>query len=161
MKNNYDLTIYDILGDVVCGGFFEPIKNKKADVMYVVTSGEFNSLFAANNLCAGYVNCGLKAKGLKFGGIIGNMRGIYHEEKIIKDFCDMVQVDLVELIPRSNDIENSTFMGVPVVERYKNSGVATVYQNIAQKFLSETQPDYSPVPVKLAQLRDLILEAKQ
>ena len=160
LQNDYDLIIYDILGDVVCGGFFEPIKNQKADVMYVVTSGEFNSLFAANNLCAGYVNCGLKSKGLRFGGIIGNMRGIENEDKIITEFCKMVQVDLIALIPRDNSIENCTFTGVPVVEKYKDSKIGYIYQNIAQHFMCEPKTKNTPIPIKLTQLRELILAMK-
>ena len=160
LRDPYDMVIYDILGDVVCGGFFEPIKNRKAEVMYVVTSGEFNSLFAANNLCAGYVNCDLKSMGLKFGGIIGNMRGMDNEEKIISRFCEMLGVNLVALIPRNEQIENSTFSGIPVVEMYPDSQISTIYQNIAQNIFSGPSTDITPTPVDLEQLRALYRSLK-
>ena len=155
LRQNYNMVIYDILGDVVCGGFFEPIKNKKADVMYVVTSGEFNSLFAANNLCAGYINCGLEAKGLKFGGIIGNMRGLANEEKIISEFCKMVETELIAVIPRDNEIENCTFLGI-VVAKYPNSRISGIYQNLARRMGADIDTVKSPSAVSLTKLRNLI-----
>ena len=160
LDRDYDMVIYDILGDVVCGGFFEPIKNKKADVMYVVTSGEFNSLFAANNLCAGYVNCGLKAKGLKFGGIIGNMRGIANEEKIISEFCKMMNTELISIIPRDNEIEDSTFSGVPLVEKNPDSTICNIYHHIAEQISMRSNVDNSPTQVSLTKLRNLIYALK-
>ena len=160
LRRDYDMVLYDILGDVVCGGFFEPIKNRKAEVMYVVTSGEFNSLFAANNLCAGYVNCGLQAKGLKFGGIIGNLRGIANEEAILQAFCRMVNAELIAVVPRDNRIEDSTFTGVPVVEKHPDSTVSGIYKALAARMYAGEVSNATPTPISLEQLRDLIHRLK-
>ena len=156
LQKEYDLLVYDILGDVVCGGFFEPIKNHKADVMYVVTSGEFNSLFAANNICAGYNNCQLKEKGLRFGGVIGNLRGIKKEEKIIQQFCEKANVNLVSIVPRDEMIEESTFTGVPVVTAFPNSDVSRIFHDLAQNINDSCFDTRTPSPLTLSELRTLI-----
>ena len=115
-SRNYDHIIYDVLGDVVCGGFFEPLKRKKVDKMYIVTSGEFNSIFAANNLCKGYCNCNLANKQIVLAGVIGNCRGIPNEEQIISEFCKRVNIPLVSIIPRNHVIEECTIAGSCVID---------------------------------------------
>ncbi|MDD3232871.1 MAG: ArsA-related P-loop ATPase, partial [Candidatus Methanomethylophilus sp.] len=66
-----DLTLYDVLGDVVCGGFAVPLRNDNADTVYIVTSGEFMSIYAANNILRGTANYNPD----RIGGIIFNSRG--------------------------------------------------------------------------------------
>ncbi len=73
-SDDLDLIIYDVLGDVVCGGFAVPLRENFADEVYIVTSGEYMALYAANNICKGIK----KLKG-SFGGIICNCRGIENE----------------------------------------------------------------------------------
>lgn len=157
-KKKYDYVIFDILGDVVCGGFFEPLKSGFVDVLYIVTSGEFNSLFAANNLCRGYVNCRLAGKGVAFGGIIANCRGIQHEMEIISAFCNLIGVPLVCTFPRDGKIEMSTFLGKPIVEMMdENPSYKELYGilNFFSKHIENSQLTTIPQPVSLPELRDL------
>ena len=157
-KNKYDYVIFDILGDVVCGGFFEPLKSGFVDVLYIVTSGEFNSLFAANNLCRGYVNCRLASKGVAFGGVIANCRGIQHETEIITSFCDLLGVPLVCTIPRDGKIEMSTFQGKPIVEMMdEDPSYIELYDilNSFSKHIENNQLTTIPKPVSLPELRVL------
>ena len=156
-SKTYDYIIYDILGDVVCGGFFEPLKGGFVDEMYIVTSGEFNSLFAANNLCKGYLNCNLSSKGVKMGGIIGNCRGIDNEKLLIEAFCNQLNVPLVAMIPRSNKIEKSTFEGVPIVDYYTEleHEIVTPLEDIANSFCNENKINLIPKPLELNELREL------
>lgn len=155
LENDYDVIIFDILGDVVCGGFFEPLKGKKVDAMCIVTSGEFNSLFAANNLCAGYLNSGVFQKGVKLRGIIGNLRGLEKEDQIIQNFCNKLNVELISTVPRSSLIEHCTFEGVTVAEKYSDSQIASVYENIVHCLLSTDNKFSFPKPLPLEQLRSL------
>ncbi|MCD7835737.1 MAG: AAA family ATPase, partial [Lachnospiraceae bacterium] len=151
-KKKYDYVIFDILGDVVCGGFFEPLKSGFVDVLYIVTSGEFNSLFAANNLCRGYVNCRLAGKGVAFGGIIANCRGIQHETEIITSFCDLIGVPLVCTIPRDGKIEMSTFLGKPIVEMMgEDPSYKELYDilNSFSEYIGNNQLKTTPQPVSL------------
>lgn len=151
----YDYILYDILGDVVCGGFFEPLKSGCVDAMYIVTSGEFNSLFAANNLCKGYVNCKLLQKGVAFGGIIANCRGIENEERLIRKYCEMIGVPLVSVIPRDYRIEKSTFEGVPVAIMYDGEDIVKPFEQIASAINSKQYCESEPNPLTLEGLRDL------
>lgn len=151
----YDYILYDILGDVVCGGFFEPLKNGSVDAMYIVTSGEFNSLFAANNLCKGYLNCKLRQKGVRFGGIIANCRGIDREEELIRAYCEMIDAPLVSVIPRDYRIERSTFEGIPVAVLYDREDVVKPFEKIVDEITSQQQGGEEPKPLTLEQLRDL------
>ena len=136
---NYDHVIYDILGDVVCGGFFEPLKKKKVQKMYIVTSGEFNSVFAANNLCKGYINCGLDKKGISLAGVIGNCRGIQREEDIISDFCHYINVPLVTLIPRDERIERCTMSGINIIDSDIGSEISRYISNIVSSIESDIE----------------------
>lgn len=150
-----DCVIYDILGDVVCGGFFEPLKKNKVDEMYIVTSGEFNSLFAANNICSGYINCHLHEKGIKLSGIIGNGRGITDEEHIIKSFCDRVRIPLIAFIPRDNRIEECTIRSVPFVEYYKDTDIYQTFTQLCSFIMNEHTSPNLPTPMSLDELRDM------
>lgn len=49
-KINPDIVLFDVLGDVVCGGFAAPIRENYADEVIIVTSGEKMSLYAAGNI---------------------------------------------------------------------------------------------------------------
>lgn len=159
-SKEYDCIIYDILGDVVCGGFFEPLKGGFVDKMYIVTSGEFNSLFAANNLCKGYINCNLFSKGVKMGGIIGNCRGIENEEQLINEFCNRINVPLVAMIPRDNKIEKSTFEGIPVIDSVVNPIIIAQLENIADSFCDEQKESFIPKALELNELRELCKEIR-
>ncbi len=159
-QKEYDYILYDILGDVVCGGFFEPLKNGSVDQMYIVTSGEFNSLFAANNLCKGYINCRLQTKGVKLGGIIANCRGIDQEETLIKRFCEMTNIPLVALIPRDNRIERCTFEGVSVAEAYQNADIIVPFQKIVEQLYSSGTVCSAPHSLELSELRLLCKEIR-
>lgn len=153
--SDYDCVIYDILGDVVCGGFFEPLKKKKVEELYIVTSGEFNSLFAANNLCKGYLNCRLHEKGIRLGGLIGNCRDSENEEKIISEFAKRLNLELVSLIPRDKRIEKCTIEGTPISEAYAGSDLEKIVSGICDYIEAEKQSKI-PTPVELSELRNLV-----
>lgn len=157
-SDEYDLIIYDILGDVVCGGFFAPLTSGNlVDELYIVTSGEFNSLYAANNIVNGYLNCKLDKKGVRLAGVIGNMRGLDNEEKIITHFCETLQLPLVATIPRSADIECSTIHGVPLITDNNSSEVLSYYQRIAMYMLQDHQ-NHIPRSFSLPELRNLYIK---
>lgn len=91
-----DVVIYDVLGDVVCGGFAVPLRKGYADTVYIVTSGEFMSLYAANNILRGTANYGAD----RIGGIIFNSRGDSEEEGRVERFSEAVGIPIVARIPR-------------------------------------------------------------
>ena len=72
-KEGLDYAFYDVLGDVVCGGFAMPIREGKAQEIYIVTSGEMMAMYAANNICRG-IKKYAKSGGVRLGGLICNSR---------------------------------------------------------------------------------------
>ena len=83
--DDLDYVFYDVLGDVVCGGFAMPIREGKAKEIYIVASGEMMALYAANNICKGIKKYALKG-GVRLGGIICNSRKVDREEELLNEF---------------------------------------------------------------------------
>ncbi len=145
-KHNIDIAVYDVLGDIVCGGFAQPIRHSYAEEVYIVTSGEYMSLYAANNIASSialFVSQGLN---VRLGGVIGNLRNVANEEEIIKRFADELKVPLVQIIPRSEYVQQAELQGKTVIQAYPQSEQAKVYFNLAHKILNN-QEKYVPEPL--------------
>lgn len=127
-SEDMDIIIYDVLGDVVCGGFAVPLREDFADEVYIVTSGEYMALYAANNICKGIK----KLKG-NLGGIICNCRGIKNEVQIVSLFADNVGSKLIGVIPRSEKVQKSEIDAKTVVEKFRESKQAELYRKLARK----------------------------
>jgi nitrogenase iron protein len=125
-SEDLDLIIYDVLGDVVCGGFAVPLRENFADEVYIVTSGEYMALYAANNICKGIK----KLKG-KFGGIICNCRGIDNELEIVHEFAERVNSRVIGIVPRSEIVQKSEIDAKTVLEKFPDSKQAEIYRKLA------------------------------
>ncbi|WP_048190011.1 Ni-sirohydrochlorin a,c-diamide reductive cyclase ATP-dependent reductase subunit [Methanobacterium sp. SMA-27] len=125
-SENLDLIIYDVLGDVVCGGFAVPLRENFADEVYIVTSGEYMALYAANNICKGIK----KLKG-KFGGIICNCRGIDNELEIVHEFAERVNSRVIGVVPRNEIVQKSEIDAKTVLEKFPDSKQAEIYRKLA------------------------------
>lgn len=128
---NLDVLLYDVLGDVVCGGFSVPLREKYADEVIIVTSGEYMSLYAANNIVKGIK----KLKG-NLSGIVCNCRGVDNELEIVSKFAEKINSEICGVINRSNLIQESELDAKTVVEKYPESGEAMEYQKLASKILN-------------------------
>ncbi len=159
-NNNISFVIYDVLGDVICGGLAAPMRAGFAKEVYIVTSGELMALYAANNLLLGVENIismeGGK-KDLKIGGIIANLRNIPFEREIIYEFSKMVNVPIVHCIPRSDIVQNAEFQGKTVLEAYPDSIQAEEYRFLAKKIKDNSQFS-SPTPIDLEEIQKLTRE---
>lgn len=92
--DDLDYVFYDVLGDVVCGGFAMPIREGKAQEIYIVASGEMMALYAANNICKGIQKYALKG-GVRLGGIICNSRKVDREEELLREFAKELGSQLI------------------------------------------------------------------
>lgn len=133
-KEDIDLTIYDVLGDVVCGGFAVPLRENFADEVYIVTSGEYMALYAANNICKGIK----KLKG-NLGGIICNCRGIDNELEIVEEFARRVKSRVIGVIPRSDMVQKSEIDAKTVIEKFPDSEQADLYRKLADSMYSNEE----------------------
>ncbi len=137
-KRAYDVVLYDVLGDVVCGGFAVPMRDGYADEVYVVTSGEVMALYAANNICKGLLNFGGK-KG-KLGGIIGNGRGVEREEELLRAFAERMGTRLLAYIPRNPLFREAEAQRKTVMAYAPDSPVAAIFKSLAALIAKADQP---------------------
>lgn len=133
-SEDIDIIIYDVLGDVVCGGFAVPLREDFADEVYIVTSGEYMALYAANNICKGIK----KLKG-NLGGIICNCRGIENEIEIVTEFAGKVRSKVIGVIPRSEMVQKSEIDAKTVIEKFKDSKQAQLYKKLSKSIYSNEE----------------------
>jgi nitrogenase iron protein NifH len=147
-----DYVIYDVLGDVVCGGFAVPIREGIAEHVFTVSSADFMAIYAANNLFRGiqkYSNSG----GALLGGVIANSINRPYSRDIIDDFVEKTQTRVVEYIPRSVTVTQCELQGKTTIEAAPDSEQAKVYLSLADRIANHTQSK-SPAPMGVQELRD-------
>jgi len=126
-----DYVLYDVLGDVVCGGFAMPIREGKAREIYIVCSGEMMSLYAANNICRGiqrYANAGKT----KLGGLICNSRLVDREQELVEAFAERLGTRLIRFIPRDNVVQRAELQRKTVIEYDPEVAQAEQYRALAR-----------------------------
>lgn len=143
-----EVIIYDVLGDVVCGGFAVPLREDFADEVYIVTSGEYMALYAANNISKGIK----KLKG-NLGGIICNCRGIHREVEIVGEFAHRIGSQITGVIPRSELVQESEIDAKTVVEKFPDSEQAQKYFEIS-KTISNNQEFVVPEPMDVEEFEE-------
>jgi nitrogenase iron protein NifH len=147
-----DVVIFDVLGDVVCGGFAVPIREGIAEHVFTVSSSDFMSIYASNNLFKGirkYSNSG----GALLGGVIANSMGPPYSRDIIDDFVLKTGTEVVEYIPRSISVTQSELQGKTTIEALPQSGQAEIYRSLAKKIASHDN-SRAPSPLEAAALRE-------
>lgn len=110
-----DVVLYDVLGDVVCGGFAAPIREGYAEKVLIVTSGEKMALYAANNINSAVKNFEDRSYAKVFGVVL-NHRNVENETEKVQAFADRVGLPIVGEIPRSDDIIRYEEQGKTVIE---------------------------------------------
>jgi nitrogenase iron protein NifH len=146
-----DVVIYDVLGDVVCGGFAMPIREGVAEQVYTVSSSDFMAIYAANNLFKGinkYANNG----GALFSGIIANSINNPVSKEIIEDFSKQTKSTIVGFVPRSLTVTKSELKGKTVIEADPYSEQANIYRSISEKIISN-EHKYVPSPLETDDLK--------
>jgi len=147
-----DFVLYDVLGDVVCGGFAVPIREGITDRAYVVTSSDFMAIYAANNLFKA-INKYAPTGGAKLGGIIGNGLSAGYSNAIIDDFAAKTGANVAGYIPRSLVVSQSELYGKTVIENQPESEHANIYRGLA-KFFAENDNLSVPNPLGTVELRE-------
>ncbi|MDY6865195.1 MAG: nitrogenase iron protein NifH [Halobacteriota archaeon] len=154
-KYGVDLAIYDVLGDVVCGGFVQPIRKGYAEETYLICSGELLALYSVNNLAKGIKTISDEGGHVKVGGIINNMRGVQNEKEIVTDFSEAIGVPIIGFIPRSDFVQKAELQGKTVVEAFPGSNQAEVYKTLARRVLNNKDL-VVPDPIELEDIIDII-----
>jgi len=147
-----DYVIYDVLGDVVCGGFAIPIREGISQHVFTVTSADFMAIYAANNLFKGiqkYSNAG----GALLGGVIANSINTSFQRDIVDDFVLKTKTQVVEYVPRSLTVTQSELQGRTTIEAVPNSEQANIYRKLARKIADHVDSKV-PSPLNPQELRD-------
>ena len=129
-----DVVIYDVLGDVVCGGFSMPMRPGYADRVFILTSGENMAIHAAANIAMAVEN--FKGRGYaQLGGIILNRRNVKNEEEKVRELADDFHCPIVGTLSRSDTVQEAEEQGKTVVEAFPDSAMAAEYRTLARAIL--------------------------
>ena len=154
--DDLDFVFYDVLGDVVCGGFAMPIREGKAKEIYIVASGEMMALYAANNIAKG-INRYAKAGGVRLGGIICNSRNVDRELDLLRAFSKELGTQLLYFVPRDNIVQRAEINRKTVIEYKPDSAQAQEYRNLAEAVINNTNFTI-PTPMTQERLEQILLE---
>jgi nitrogenase iron protein NifH len=152
-----DYVSYDVLGDVVCGGFAMPIRENKAQEIYIVTSGEMMAMYAANNIAKGilkYANSG----GVRLGGLVCNERQTDREYELIEALAKRLNTQLIHFVPRNNVVQHAELRRMTVLEFAPESSQAEEYRQLARKVDANAGKGTIPTPITMDELEDLLMD---
>ena len=151
-----DFVFYDVLGDVVCGGFAMPIRENKAQEIYIVCSGEMMAMYAANNIAKGivkYANSG----GVRLAGLICNSRNTDREDELIMALAEKLGTQMIHFVPRDNAVQHAEIRRMTVIEYDPTHKQADEYRALARKIVDNTK-FVIPTPITMDELEELLME---
>ena len=154
---NLDYVSYDVLGDVVCGGFAMPIRENKAQEIYIVMSGEMMAMYAANNISKGilkYANSG----GVRLGGLICNERQTDKELELAENMAKKLGSKLIYFVPRDNVVQHAELRRMTVIEYAPDSAQAAHYLALAERIHNNAGNGVIPTPISMDELEEMLME---
>ncbi len=155
-EEDLDYVFYDVLGDVVCGGFAMPIREGKAQEIYIVCSGEMMALYAANNIAKGiakYANSG----GVRLGGLICNSRKVDRESELVEAVARRLGTQMIHFVPRDNDVQRAEIHKRTVIDFSPDVPQADEYRQLAKK-IDENELFVIPKPMSIDELEAILME---
>ena len=135
-----DVVLYDVLGDVVCGGFAAPIREGYAEKVLIVTSGEKMALYAANNISSAVRNFEDRSYARVFG-IVLNHRNVENETEKVQAFAQKSNIPIVGEIPRSDEIIRWEDQGKTVIEGNAKSEISRRFFDLAEMLLKAEEEE--------------------
>jgi nitrogenase iron protein NifH len=151
-----DYAFYDVLGDVVCGGFAMPIRDGKAKEIYIVVSGEMMAMYAANNICKGIVKFA-EGGGVRLGGLICNSRKVDYEKELIQALADRLGTQMIHFVPRDNVVQRAEINRKTVIAFEPAAAQADEYRNLA-KAIDGNDMFVIPKPLAMDELEAILIK---
>jgi len=154
--DDLDYVFYDVLGDVVCGGFAMPIREGKAQEIYIVCSGEMMALYAANNISKGiskYANTG----GVRLGGLICNSRKVDGEAELVAAVAKEIGTQMIHFVPRDNAVQKAEINKKTVIDFSPTEPQADEYRQLARK-IDGNDMFVVPKPMSIDRLEAILME---
>ncbi|MFO7657489.1 MAG: nitrogenase iron protein [Bacteroidales bacterium] len=154
-EKELDYVFYDVLGDVVCGGFAMPIRDGKAEEIYIVCSGEMMAMYAANNICKGIVKFA-EGGNVRLGGLICNSRNVDNEMAMIEEFAKRLGTQMIHFVPRDNMVQKAEINRKTVIDFDSSHPQANEYRSLARK-IDGNKIFVIPKPLYINELEELLL----
>ena len=154
--DDLDFVFFDVLGDVVCGGFAMPIRDGKAQEVYIVASGEMMAIYAANNICKGLLKYA-KQSGVRLGGIICNSRNVDKEQEFLEEFTASIGTQMIHFVPRDNIVQKAEFNKKTVTEFDDAANQAQEYSKLGEKIINNKN-FVIPQPLTMDQLEAMVVK---
>jgi nitrogenase iron protein NifH len=151
-----DFVFYDVLGDVVCGGFAMPIRENKAEEIYIVVSGEMMAMYAANNISRGILKYATSGK-VRLAGLICNSRNTDREADLIEALAKKLGTQMIHFVPRDNEVQRAELRRMTVIEYSPEHKQADEYRQLAQK-IADNKNLVIPKPLSMDELEGLLME---
>jgi nitrogenase iron protein NifH len=151
-----DYTFYDVLGDVVCGGFAMPIRDGKAEEIYIVCSGEMMAMYAANNICKG-IRKFAESGTVRLGGLICNSRKVDREAELIQALAEKIGTQMIHFVPRDNIVQRAEINKKTVIDFDPTVGQAEEYRKLAKAIEGNTK-FVIPQPLEMEDLEKLLMK---
>lgn len=151
-----DYVFYDVLGDVVCGGFAMPIRENKAQEIYIVCSGEMMAMYAANNIAKGILKYATSGS-VRLGGLICNSRNTDKEYELIDALAKKLGTQMIHFLPRDNEVQRAELRRMTVIEYNPGHCQADEYRALAKK-IDENKNMVIPTPLTMDELEELLME---
>ena len=136
LLDGMDVVLYDVLGDVVCGGFSMPLREGIAQDVYLVTTADFMSIYAANNICRGIVRYARENE-IRLAGILYNARSGRDDPALAERFARTIGTSVTGYLPMSEWISRAELERKTVVEAFPESDAARCFREIAHEMLKE------------------------
>jgi nitrogenase iron protein NifH len=140
---------------VVCGGFAMPIRENKAQEIYIVCSGEMMAMYAANNIAKGivkYANSG----SVRLAGLICNSRNTAREDELIMELARQLGTTMIHFVPRDNVVQRAEIRRMTVIEYEPQAKQAQEYRDLANKII-HNKNFVIPTPITMDELEDLLM----
>ena len=151
-----DYTFYDVLGDVVCGGFAMPIRDGKDEEIYIVVSGEMMAMYAANNICKGIQKYAQNGS-VRLGGLICNSRKVDNESAMIQELARQLGTQMIHFVPRDNMVQHAEINRKTVIDYKPEHPQADEYRALA-KAIDENEMFVVPKPLSIPDLEKLLID---
>lgn len=153
--DDLDYVFYDVLGDVVCGGFAMPIREGKAREIYIVASGEMMAMYAANNISKG-IQKFAKSGVVRLGGIICNSRKVDNELELLTAFAKELGSQLIHFVPRDNMVQRAEINKKTVIDYDPTQPQADEYRTLAEN-IDGNDMFVIPKPMTQDRLEELLM----
>ena len=133
-----------------------PIRDGKAEEIYIVCSGEMMAMYAANNICKGIVKYA-ESGGVRLGGLICNSRNVDNEKEMIQELAKRIGTQMIHFVPRDNDVQRAEINRKTVIEWNDKCPQADEYRTLA-KNMDENDMFVIPQPIEIPELEKLLID---